>query len=178
MLKLSVVWRESGALRRRLKDVASQIDPRSPRMDRFRTEIKKIAVEDNTEKVLGYGSGLAGVDRFGRPLAPLGQWAYGAAFRRRGNGPVLAPHGLASRVITNFRVVWQWSGKQYQMIAGWDGIPWIIHHLRGCPKGSNTKRPNWSLPKRDISGLGPRTRTKIAAAFSGLAKSILRKGTS
>jgi hypothetical protein len=173
-MPVSVVWRESGALKRRLKEVAAAVDPRAPRMDRLRTQLKKLAVEDNTEKLLGYGSGLAGIDRFGKPLAPLGAWAHGAAFRRRGNGPVLAPHGLGSRVITRFNVVWQRTGSQYQMISGWRDLPWMIFHLEGRPRGSKPSQPNWSLPKRDIGGISRRGLNKMAEAFSRFARNLLR----
>src|SRR5206468_3181424 len=123
-MPIHTIWKQSGALQRRLREISASVDPRAPRMDRFRTEVKKLVVEDNTEKLLSYGTALRGIDRFGRLLDPLGDWAQGAAFRRRGNGPVLAPHGLMSRAITRFRVAWQWTGTQYQMVAGWDGIPW------------------------------------------------------
>ena len=176
-MPISTVWKQSGALTRRLKEISTAVDPRANRMDRFRTEIKKLAVEDNTEKLLGYGSALAGIDRFGKPLAPLGKWATGAAFRRRGNGPVLAPHGLASRSITRFKVAWQWTGSQYQMVAGWDGVKWMKYHLTGCPRGTNSKRPNWSLPRRDIGGISPKGWVKVRASFSRFVANLAKKGS-
>jgi hypothetical protein len=165
---ISVIWRESGTLNRRLKEIATSVDPRSGRMDRLRTEMKKLAIEDNTEKILGQGGALAGKDRFGRQLAPLGSWAHGAAFRRRGNGPVLAPHGLLSRVITRFKVVWQWDGKQYHMVCGWEGILWMIYHLTG---GTH-------LPKRDIGGIGPTGMNKFRAAYNRFVKNLAKSGSS
>ena len=39
MAKILLVNRESGALRLRLREIADASDPRSSRMDRFRTEL-------------------------------------------------------------------------------------------------------------------------------------------
>jgi hypothetical protein len=163
---ISVVYRESGSLQRRLGEIAGRLDPRSSRMDRLRDDLKKIAVEDNTEKILGMGASgtLAGVDRFGRPLVKLGKWAYGKRFLRRGNGPVLAPHGLGSRVITRFRVVWQWTGAQFTMIAGWVNLDWMIYHLEG---GDH-------LPQRDVGGISPKGMAKMRARFKQFAANLLK----
>jgi hypothetical protein len=166
---------ESGALRRRLREVEDSIDPRSRKMDRLRSKLGRAAVKDNTEKLLGYGSGLAGVDRFGRGLAPLGDWAYGAAFRRRGNGPVLAPRGLQSRAITAFRATWVFQGGAWRLIQGWRGIPWMLYHLEGRAHGSKSSQPNWHLPKRDIGGMSPRGWVEWRGVFADFNKTLHSK---
>jgi hypothetical protein len=171
---ITTFYKESGALARRLKEIKDAVDPRSSKMDRLRYGINKIAKEDNTEKVLGHG--LAGVDRFGRPLAPLGKWAHGAAFRRRGNGPVLAPHGLESRIITHFKYAWNWVNGQYEFVAGWKDLPWMRYHIEGRAKGSKASQPNWSLPRRDVGGISPRGWVQVRALFNRFAKNLLRKG--
>jgi hypothetical protein len=161
---ITTFYKESGALARRLREIKDAVDPRGSKMDRLRYGINKIVKEDNTEKVLGHG--LAGVDRFGRPLAPLGKWAYGAAFRRRGNGPVLAPHGLESRIITHFRYAWNWVGDHYEFVAGWKDLPWMRYHIEGGPH----------LPRRDEGGISPKGRAKVWALFARFAKNLLNKG--
>jgi hypothetical protein len=168
----------SGALRKRLKEVSTAIDPRAPRMDRFRTELKKIRVEDNINMLTHYGtSAYAGEDRFGRGLTPPRESTLRQRRSKYGGplfGFVLAPRGLSSRPITNFIVKWTLVGRVWQMTDGWKGIPWMIYHLKGCPKGSNKKRPNWSLAKRDIGGPSKKCWVQWRAAFVRLRDSIVR----
>lgn len=168
-------WDESRALRRRLAEISAAVDPRSRRVARLRTDIKKAVEKDNVEKLLGYGSSaLAGVDRYGRDLArPAPSTVKGWRLRL---GRVLAPEGLASRAITRFRVSWVLDGPQWRMVAGWVGIPWMIYHLHGARKGSKKSQPNWSLPKRDIGGVSPRGWVEIRAIFARFASNLARKG--
>lgn len=174
--------RESGALRRRLKEIQADLDPRSAKMDRFRTKLKKVIVEDNEDKLTHYGgNAYAGVDRFGRDLK---QPAESTLKGRKGAlyGFVLAPNGLASRTITCFRVKWEYSGKQWRAMIGWVGIPWLIYHLQGCRKGSKgvdkkgRDMANWSLPKRDIGGITPKGMVRVREAFVWLKGTIVKAG--
>lgn len=174
MVKLFVTGFESRALQKRLKEVRDAVDPRSSRMDRLRTDVKKIAIEDNTEKLLGYGSSAwAGVDRFGRDLAPPAQSTIDSWRLRLGR--VLAPEGLRSRTITQYRAQWVWDGGVWRLILGWMGIPWMIYHLEGRPKGSKKSQPNWSLPKRDIGGISPKGMNKVRARFERFWDGLLRR---
>jgi hypothetical protein len=176
MLKVFVAGVESGALQRRLREVKDAVDPRSRKMDRLRSELAKSAVKDNTEKLLGYGSSaLAGVDRFGRDLAQpadstVKSW-------RLKVGRVLAPEGLRSRTITNYRAKWILQGDQWRLILGWVGIPWMIYHLEGRPKGSHPRHPNWRLPKRDIGGMSPKGWAEWRATFDRFWKNLLRSSS-
>jgi hypothetical protein len=173
-----VHWQNSGALRKRLKDIAADVQPGSGKMKRFQTALTKAVTKDNTEKLLGYGSSAwAGVDRFGKDLAQPAD----STIRSWGHlGRVLAPHGTGSRAITRFKVRWLFDGAQMQMVAGWVGITWMIYHLRGCPKGSKgvdklgRDMANWSLPRRDIGGISPKGWVDVRAEFSKLARSILK----
>jgi hypothetical protein len=179
-LKVTLFNAESGALRRRLKEVADAIDPRAPRMDRFRTELKKIRIADNTDMLTHRGtSAYAGEDRFGRPIADPAESTLRQRKSKYGGplfGFVLAPRGLGSRPITNFVVKWELSGRVWRMLDGWKGIPWMIYHLQGCAVGSNRKRPKWSLPKRDIGGPSKKCLVEYRAAFDRMWKSIFRAG--
>jgi hypothetical protein len=176
--QIKLVNTESGALRRRLKEVADSIDPRAPRMDRFRTELKKIRVEDNINMLTHYGSSAyAGEDRFGRGLTPPAESTLRQRKSKYGGplfGFVLAPRGLGSRPITNFVVKWDLAGAVWRMTDGWKGIPWMIYHLQGCARGSNGRRPNWSLPKRDIGGPSKKCWVLWRDAFARLRDSIVR----
>ena len=174
-MPISVVWRESGALRRRLGEIASAVDPRSSRMDRFRYKLTKIAKQDNEDKLYRGAGVMVGVDRYGKKLDDPAESTIKSWDRRGLIRQILAPHGLASRVITQFRVVWQWTGSQYEMIAGWKDLPWIVYHLRGCRKGSHPLYPKWSLPKRDIGGISPKGWVQVRAEFTRFAKLLAKK---
>jgi hypothetical protein len=176
MHSIKLVNRESGALRRRLQEIRSDVDPRSRKMDRLRGRIAAIRREDNINMLTHYGSGTyAGEDRFGRDLAPPAE----STLRSR-EGPlhgfVLAPHGLASRMITQFYTRWDFSGGHWRMTDGWKGIPWVIYHLQGCRKGSNPERPNWSLPKRDVGGPSLKCAAQWRREFAEFRARLLRSG--
>jgi hypothetical protein len=163
-MPINVLWSESKSFRARLEQIKSVADPRGARVASLRGEVQRAVEKDNVEKLLGYGSSaLAGIDRFDKDLAPPADRTI-KSWRLR-LGRVLAPEGLASRAITTFRVQWLDESGQWRMIAGWLGIPWMIYHLHGAPKGSKAGQPNWSLPKRDIAGLSRAGRKEVAAAF-------------
>lgn len=176
MIRIKLVNRESGALRRRLQEIARDLDPASRKMDRFRGEVKQIRVQDNIDMLTHRGGGTySGEDRFGRDIAPP---AASTLKGRKGvlAGFVLAPRGLASRTITNFFVKWERVGDAWRMVDGWRDIPWMIYHLRGAPAGSKPNQPNWSLPMRDVGGWSLKGLAQARAAFRRLADSI-RKGS-
>lgn len=155
----------------RLKEVAN---PGGRRVAALRDEIQRAVEKDNVEKLLGYGSSAwAGIDRFDRDLAPPAASTI-KSWRLR-LGRVLAPEGLASRAITRFRVQWVAEGDDWRMVAGWLGIPWMIYHLYGAPKGSKASQPNWSLPKRDIAGLSKQGRSDIRGAFERFYADLKRR---
>lgn len=172
-MPVEVRWPQSPALVRRLREMQEAVQPNSRAANRVKGDIRKIVIEDNTEKLLGRGN-LEGVDRYGKPLTRMAD----STFRnpRRGFGPVLAPRGLASRFITNFRATWQGG----ILVMGWvdmlskQGEPFAQYHLEGARRGSNSKRPNWSLPRRDIAGLSPKAWSKIVARHAQFAKDVLR----
>lgn len=166
--------RASGALRRRLKEIEADIDPRSRKMDRLRTDTKKCIVEDNIDKVYRLSTAMAGVDRFGKPLAKPAESTVKGWERKGLIRQILAPHGLSSRVIVNFFVVWEFIGTQWRAVIGWKGIPWLIYHLQGCDKGSNSRRPNWWLPKRDIGGISPKGMAAIRGVFAAAIRTVIR----
>jgi hypothetical protein len=178
-MAIKVNYVNQGALHRRLGEIRAAADPRSYPVKRLRAEITAAVVEDNTEKILGRGL-LEGVDRYGRPLAPMADSTF--RNRRRGFGPVLAPRGLLSRVITTFKVRWAFVGGQWRMSAGWvdflskGGYPIMLAHLDGCPKGSNARRPSWSLPKRDVGGISPKGWVKVQQAFASFRARLAGKG--
>jgi hypothetical protein len=127
-------------------------------------DVAKLATEDNTEMLLGRSSlAWAGEDRFGRDLAQPAQSTF-RAWRLR-LGRVLAPEGLRSRTITNYRALWFFQSGNWRLITGWVGIPWMIYHLQRRPRGSRSRQPNWSLPKRDIGGISPKGMKPIRERF-------------
>ena len=114
------------------------------------------AIEDGNRR-----DRLAGLDRYGRPLAKLrskrtGKYA-GAS------GPPLAPFGAASRVVTRFqaaaRRTWTFG---WRITAGWrdvtsaSGIPFLPFHNEGRGR----------LPVRAIFGISPSMYAGIRPAIA------------
>jgi hypothetical protein len=141
-------------------------------MDRFRYEVSKIRKQDNEDMLYRPTSAMAGSDRRGRPLAPPAASTVAGYVRKGLIRQVLAPHGLGSRTITRFFTEWHLEGRVWRMVDGWRGIPWMIYHLQGCPRGSNPRRPNWSLPQRDIGGWSLRGLAQFRTAFSRFRERI------
>jgi hypothetical protein len=161
----SVLTPESSAMIRRLKEVQETMDPKSRRMGQLRTEVKQAVVQDNEDKLYRPAGDMVGVDRYGKPLAgprpsTLKGWVRKGLIRQ-----ILAPHGLGSRTITNFRVAWVAEGNTWRMIAGWAGIPWMIFHLTGTSR----------MAQRDIGGTSPAGWQNIRKAFDRFWASVRKK---
>jgi hypothetical protein len=141
-------------------------------MDRFRYRVSAIRKKDNENMLYRPASAMAGEDRFGRPLAKpakstVKHYEHEGLIRQ-----VLAPHGLNSRAITRFFTSWSLSGRVWRMADGWRNIRWMVYHLQGCRKGSNAKRPNWSLPKRDIGGWSLKGLAEFRREFARFAGQV------
>jgi hypothetical protein len=144
---------------------------------RVKGDIRKIVEQDNVEKLLGRGL-LEGVDRYGKPLAPMAKSTYQNP--KRGLGPVLVPRGLNSRFITNFKTLWQDAGDgltvlvmRYVNIVNKKGQSFAQFHLTGAKK-PGTK---WVLPKRDVGGITPQGWARIQARFKQFAGDVLKGGS-
>ncbi len=172
----SVLTPESSAMIRRLREIQDTMDPKSRRMGQLRTEIKAAVVQDNEDKLYRPAGDMVGVDRHGKPLTRPAASTVKGYIRKGLIRQVLAPRGLGSRTITNFRVTWLAQGNNWRMIAGWAGIPWMIYHLYGAPAGSKPSQPNWHLPQRDIGGTSPAGWINIRKAFDRFWVSVRRKG--
>jgi hypothetical protein len=87
---------------------------------------------------------------------------------------------MASRFITNFEVFWSEENGtpvlvgRFRDILDKKGRPFAQYHLTGCPKGSNPRRPNWSLPKRDVGGITLSGWEQIKARHRQFASDVLR----
>lgn len=172
-MPLYVEWRSSKALQQRLDAIARAAGGNSKATARVKGDIRKIVIEDNTEKLLGGGL-LEGVDRYGRPLAPMAESTYRNP--KRGFGPVLVPRGLLSRFITNFRA--DWIGGQlvmrYKDIVNKRGESFAQYLIRGAPKGSKPSQPNWSLPPREVDGITPRGWSEINVRTKGWGRDVVK----
>lgn len=89
---------------------------------------------------------LRNVDRHGKTLPPRKHPREDGA-----NGPVLAPHGDASRSITTFRARVVRTAAGWVLSAGFGFIP-LAYHAKGMVKGA---------PVRDLMGISPKTWAKI-----------------
>ncbi len=173
-MPVNVQWRSSGALVKKLQAIKEMSDLSGKGANRVKGDLRKIVIEDNTEKLLGRGL-LEGVDRYGKPLAPLAKSTYQNP--KRGFGPALAPRGLRSRFITNFYAKWADSGQGVTtLVCGWAGIvnkkgqSFVQYHLTGAKK----RGTNWVLPKRDVGGISPAGFAKINARFKQFARDVLK----
>lgn len=172
-MPIKVEWPISGALIRKMAAIQEAARLKGVAATRVKGDIRKIVVSDNTEKLLGRGL-LEGVDRYGRPLAPMAESTF--RNKRRGFGPVLVPRGLNSRFITHFRADWKDAGGFTTLVMGWVGVvnkkgqSFIQYHLTGARK-AGTK---WVLPKRDVGGITPQGWAKIQARFRQFAGDVLR----
>lgn len=176
-MPVKVHWKSSGALMAKLRAIQEMSDLSGKGANRVKGDIRKIVVQDNTDKLLGRGL-LEGVDRYGKPLARMAD----STFRRksRGFGPVLAPRGLQSRFITNFQAVWVDTGRgftgllcRYVGIVNKKGQSFAQYHLTGAKK-PGTK---WVLPRRDVGGITPKGWALIQARFRRFAQDVIKGGS-
>jgi hypothetical protein len=117
----------------------------------------------------------AGIDRFGKPLAPLAA----STLKKRsrggllggGSGPPLAPRGWGSRVVTNFVVTSYSTLGRRVFECGWTGMltkkgrPWLPYHILG--KGFN--------PVRNIAGASPTPWAKLKKLFEDWKAGLFRR---
>jgi hypothetical protein len=103
----------------------------------FMQRLATAVTDDNRE------ARLRGVDRLGRPLAPLRSARKGKY--RGATGPPLAPFGASSQVVTRFKVATSITSNGGRLRAGWDGPPYLGYHFVGA--GHN--------PVRDLAGITP-----------------------
>lgn len=172
-----VQWKNSGAITRKLQAIRASADMSGRHANRVMGDIKRIALEDNVDKLLNRGL-LEGVDRHGKALARMADSTYRDP--RRGFGPVLAPEGMNSRFIKNLQATWENSrlGRvlvmRYVGIVDAKGRSFAQYHLEGCRPGSNAKRPNWSLPRRDVAGVTPKGLAAIQARTRQFLKDAMK----
>lgn len=168
MINLQVEYVADRPHERYLQGLRNRLEYSSPQFQAYAKDVAEIYTKDNTDKVLGHG--MAGIDQFGRSLAPLGAWAYKpGAMERRGSGPVLAPHGMASRVISTFHTQWATLGRQLVFTAGWQGFL----SRRGFPIMRAHIMGGWRLPVRDVGGLSPEGRRRLAERSDRLSGELL-----
>ena len=107
---------------------------------------------------------LDGVDRYGRPRAPLA-----ASTRRkiakgkRGAGPSLVPMRTGSRYLTKIKFLWVLSREIWRLEVWFDGFvskkgfPIPLAHEKGVPSRN--------LPKRAVMGITPKGWIKVREVF-------------
>ncbi len=152
--------------------VQENIRPGSRVQNALYKDLRTLAVDDHTDML------LRGVDRYGRPRAPLAKSTL--ANRKRGPGPSLVPRGLLSRFVTKFEAVWETDPGQglaflvcrYRDFVSKKGFPIPVAHMTGARKPGT----NWVLPKRDTGGITPKGWAAIRARFARLPDDIRRMG--
>jgi hypothetical protein len=122
--------------------------------------LRATASQQNNPKKGARRGAFAGL---GNHAAGLNNNLTSAEYRRLG-GPPLAPRGMFSRVITNFKVDYAMLRAGYWQVTYWwddvvsrTGVPFLRYHFEG--KG------RWGrIPVRDLRGIRPADREKIDAA--------------
>jgi hypothetical protein len=85
------------------------------------------------------------------------------------DGPPLAPRGMQSRIVTNFRTAHQRDGKDWHALGAWEdvlsvqGIPFLGFHFRG----------EGNLPVRDLAHVRPGALARARQALVDFVRSIL-----
>lgn len=123
--------------------------------------VAEAVAEAVTQEVIA--ARLAGVDKDGEELAPIGAPPANPAnrqrtLRSRKGGPVLADSGTSARTITQFRhAVERVAGTEWVIKFGWL-VPWVEYHARGEGRYG-------PIAVRDIGGLSPEAWVRVAAVF-------------
>lgn len=101
-----------------------------------------------------------GTDVSGNALAPL---RFSTLLRRKGSGPPLAPHGLASRIFSATRFSAAGAGGTLAVEMSWD-LPWLKYHRTGTSR----------MKARDISSqVRPITVTEVRLLLWGYFKDLV-----
>jgi hypothetical protein len=146
--------------------------PGSRAQNACKGDLFKIIQADHVDKM------TRGVDRYGKPRAPLA--ASTLANKRRGPGPSLIPRGSRSRFITNFVLAWEEIGGtgvsvlvgKFVNIVNKKGQSFAQYHLTGATR----RGTKWVLPKRDVSGITPKGWAAVERRHAQLPADILRMG--
>lgn len=160
----------SPALLKRVASIQAALGASSLQRTKMRADLKTIVFEDHADMV------LRGVDRYGRPRAPLAPSTL--KNRKRGPGPSLAPRGRNSRFVTNFVTFYEAreNGEtlvgQYEDILSKQGKPFARYHLTGATKPGT----NWVLPRRDVGGVTPKGWAAVKKRFERFAADVAAAG--
>jgi hypothetical protein len=170
-MPLHVEWSRQSALMRRIEAVQAAGRPGSKAMNRAQKDIRDIIYQDHVDKM------LSGQTKDGGQRAPLATSTL--ADPERGPGPSLIPHGMSSRWITLYEVVWlpaqgganatvlvlvaRWRDEGFRTKTG-ESI-FAIHE-----KGD----PGRNLPARPTAGIRPVAFTKIDAVIHRLGIDVLK----
>ncbi len=158
-MPIYVEYPSSSALVRRCRELQEVTKPTSRAMMRAREDFRLIVAEDHYEML------IRGVDRYGRPRAPLAESTL--KNKKRGPGPSLIPRFWESRFIFNVQIRWIEEGgerylvKRFVDILSDAGKPFAQYHLTGATKPGT----NWVLPRRDVGGVTPAGFSQLKSRF-------------
>jgi hypothetical protein len=162
-------------LQKKFRDLSSA--DFTPLMEQWRA----ILEEDNTEGIMrgldGYGHAMHPVTY--RPKPPTGHENLNIlknnnlhpSHYRILSGPPLAPRGLQSRVIQNFRTAWGRDGKQWVALGAWEDVlslkdvPFLAFHFRGEGR----------LPQRNLAHVRPSAMTRARKALRDFVSRLLSR---
>ena len=160
-----VEWPTSPALVRRIAGARLAVQPDSRAMRDLRADLMSINGNDHIDKM------LRGVDRYGKPRAPLAKSTLEKIRRgKRGPGPSLIPNVWTSRYLTTFAQKWVWREGRSELSSRFDGFvskrgfPIPLAHEAGVPRRG--------LPRRAVMGLTPRGWAEATRRFDVFAAKV------
>lgn len=158
----TVQWPQSSAFARKLFVARAVADGTAASWPRLRDDLKVIVQTDHVDKM------LRGVDRYGKPRAPLA--ASTLRNKRRGPGPSLVPNFLASRYITTARATWNTAGGRSTLRLWFEGFvsPKGFPIPQAHEKGARSR----NLPARPVMGITPSGWAKINRRFNEFSQSV------
>lgn len=169
-MKIVVQYPTSPALLRRLGALRDAAKPNSRALQRVREDFRLIVAEDH------YGMMIRGVDRYGKPRAPLAPATL--AKKNRGPGPSLIPRHAESRFITHVRILWVGTGADRTLVKRFIGIvndkgqSFAQYHLTGARKPGT----RWVLPRRDVGGITPAGFRQLKLRHDKFTRDLKRAG--
>ena len=162
-MPLHVEIESTSALANRCQQLLEVTRPGSRALKRAQEDYRLIVAEDHYEML------HRGVDRYGRPRAPLADSTL--KNKKRGPGPSLIPNFWESRFVSNVQILWMEQNgvmtlvKRFVDILSKSGKSFVEYHLDGAVKLGT----RWVLPRRDVGGVTPAGFAQLKQRFQKFA---------
>lgn len=162
---LCIEWPTSPALLTRIAGARAAVKPDSRSMRDLRADVMSINGNDHIDKM------LRGVDRYGRPRAPLAQSTRDKIAKgKRGPGPSLIPNVFTSRYLTTFSQRWVWREGRSELSSRFDGF--VSKRGFPIPMAHEAGVPRRNLPRRAVMGITPKGWSEVNKRMTVFADKV------